>query len=75
LPKTGIFDIGERQWDISPRHFIPEGKTFPDRPLIVGVPAKLVRQLTDDDVQGLRRNVEACVRRGVTCHAQLQQID
>jgi carbonic anhydrase/acetyltransferase-like protein (isoleucine patch superfamily) len=54
---------------------VPEGKIFPDRSLIVGVPAKLVRQLTDQDVQGLQRNVEAYVRRGVTYRAQLQQID
>jgi len=33
---------------------IPEGRTIPDRSLVLGVPAKVVRALTDDEVRGLR---------------------
>ncbi len=43
---------------------ITEGKQFPDRSLIVGAPAKLLRTLTDDEIAGLRVNIEAYVRRG-----------
>jgi carbonic anhydrase/acetyltransferase-like protein (isoleucine patch superfamily) len=33
---------------------VTEGKVFPDRSLILGAPAKVVRELTDDDVARLR---------------------
>jgi carbonic anhydrase/acetyltransferase-like protein (isoleucine patch superfamily) len=33
---------------------IPEGKQIPDRSLVLGVPGKVVRTLTDDEVRGLR---------------------
>jgi carbonic anhydrase/acetyltransferase-like protein (isoleucine patch superfamily) len=32
---------------------IPEGKEYPSRSLLVGAPARLVRKLTDDDVERL----------------------
>jgi carbonic anhydrase/acetyltransferase-like protein (isoleucine patch superfamily) len=32
---------------------VTEGKTFPDRSLILGAPAKLVRPLTDNEIAGL----------------------
>ena len=35
---------------------VTEGKEFPDRSLILGTPAKVVRQLTDDEVQGVLRS-------------------
>jgi len=35
---------------------VPEGANIPARSLVVGVPAKVVRELTDDEVEGLRRN-------------------
>lgn len=34
---------------------LPEGKLIPDNSLVVGSPGKVVRQLTDADVAGLRR--------------------
>src|SRR5690606_30318652 len=42
---------------------VTEGKVFPDRSLILGAPAKVVRTLTDEDVAGLRRNAHAYVER------------
>lgn len=35
---------------------VTEGKQFPPKSLIVGAPAKVVRELTDDEVAGLRRS-------------------
>jgi carbonic anhydrase/acetyltransferase-like protein (isoleucine patch superfamily) len=35
---------------------IPEGKTFPDRCLIVGSPGKVVRELTDEEVARLQKS-------------------
>lgn len=40
---------------------IPEGKMFPDRSLILGVPGKLVRQLTDDEIKGIHANADEYV--------------
>jgi carbonic anhydrase/acetyltransferase-like protein (isoleucine patch superfamily) len=42
---------------------VTEGKVFPDRSLIVGVPAKLVRRLTDDDVAAMHANTDTYVQR------------
>jgi len=42
---------------------VTEGKVFPDRSLILGAPAKVVRTLTDEDVQNLRRNAQNYVNR------------
>lgn len=35
---------------------VPEGASIPPRSLVVGVPAKVVRQLSDDEVERLHRN-------------------
>ena len=53
---------------------VTEGKTFPDRSLIVGAPAKLVRELDDAAIAGLRGNVAAYVARGDHYRAKLKRI-
>lgn len=40
-----------------------EGKVFPERSLILGAPAKVVRTLTDEDVANLKRNARVYVER------------
>lgn len=40
---------------------IPAGKTFPDGVLIVGAPAKVVRELRPEEVENLKRNAGAYV--------------
>lgn len=35
---------------------VPEGKEIPDGSLVVGVPGKVVRTLTEEQIQGLQRN-------------------
>jgi len=42
---------------------IPERKTFPARSLIMGAPAKVARELNDDDVAMLRNASETYVKR------------
>jgi carbonic anhydrase/acetyltransferase-like protein (isoleucine patch superfamily) len=44
--------IGERSL-VAAGALVPQGKTFPPRSLLVGSPAKLVRELTDDDIANL----------------------
>ncbi|SOZ37790.1 gamma carbonic anhydrase family protein [Cupriavidus neocaledonicus] len=42
---------------------VTEGKQFPPRSLILGAPAKAVRELTDDEVKNLRANAQDYARR------------
>ena len=42
---------------------VPEGKVFPDRRLIVGAPAEVVRELTDEDVEKMHRAAPGYVQR------------
>jgi carbonic anhydrase/acetyltransferase-like protein (isoleucine patch superfamily) len=53
---------------------ITEGKTFPDRSLIVGAPARVVRQLNDEDVATLRFNAESYVTRREIYKSKLKRI-
>lgn len=41
---------------------VPEGKVFPECSLIMGVPGKVVRHLTDDEVANLPASAERYVR-------------
>ncbi|CAG2127905.1 gamma carbonic anhydrase family protein [Cupriavidus plantarum] len=54
---------------------VTEGKVFPDRSLIIGTPAKVVRQLTDEDVANLYRNAETYAQRQATYKVALKRID
>ena len=54
---------------------VTEGKVFPDRSLIVGVPARVHRQLTEDDLAGMRVNVDVYVQRGKLFKTTLTRID
>ena len=51
-----------------------EGKSFPDRSLIVGAPARLHRALTDDDIASLRRAADVYVERGRAFKAGLERV-
>ena len=53
---------------------VGEGKAFPDRSLIVGAPARLLRTMSDEDVAALRWNVDAYVARGADYRARLRRI-
>ena len=53
---------------------VTEGKVFPDRTLILGAPAKVVRELTDKDVKFLRENAGYYVERQVMYKAKLKRI-
>lgn len=50
---------------------VTEGKVFPDRSLILGTPAKVVRTLSDDDVANLRRNAQSYIDRRAQFKAEL----
>jgi carbonic anhydrase/acetyltransferase-like protein (isoleucine patch superfamily) len=53
---------------------VTEGKEFPDNSLILGVPAKVVRTLTEEDIAGMHRNTGAYVERAQYFKNQLNRI-
>lgn len=53
---------------------VTEGKEFPDGSLILGSPAKAVRTLTQQDLQGLQAGAASYVARGRLFKAQLKKI-
>lgn len=53
---------------------VTENKTFPDRSLILGAPARAVRQLTDEEVEGLAQIAASYVERRDLFKAQLVRI-
>jgi carbonic anhydrase/acetyltransferase-like protein (isoleucine patch superfamily) len=53
---------------------VTEGKVFPDRTLILGAPAKVVRELSDKDVAFLRGNSDNYVERQILYKAKLKRI-
>ena len=54
---------------------VTEGKTFPERSLIVGSPARVVRELDDATVAGLRATAERYVANGRRFAARMKRLD
>ena len=54
---------------------VTEGKQFPDRVLLLGAPAKVVRELGDDDAARLDAIAENYARRGERYRSELVRID
>ena len=54
---------------------VPEGKIYPDRKLIVGAPAKVIRELSDEDIAKMHRAAPGYVRRQEMYKAKLKRID
>jgi carbonic anhydrase/acetyltransferase-like protein (isoleucine patch superfamily) len=53
---------------------VTEKKSFPDRSLIVGAPAKVVRALSDEEVAGLERAAASYVERAAIFREQLVRV-
>lgn len=53
---------------------VTEGKVFPDRSLILGSPARVVRQLTDEDVENLMKSAQIYVDRRAQFLEKLKEI-
>jgi carbonic anhydrase/acetyltransferase-like protein (isoleucine patch superfamily) len=54
---------------------VTEGKVFPDRSVIMGSPAKVVRTLDDTQVEGLRKNAQTYVDRASVYQTRLTRVD
>lgn len=53
---------------------VPEGAQIPPRSLVAGVPGKVKRELSDDEVAGLHRNAEI-YEAHLETHRSAQQLD
>lgn len=53
---------------------VTEGKVFPERSLILGAPAKVVRTLSDDEVAGLQRNTQVYIDRAQDYKTDLKPV-
>jgi carbonic anhydrase/acetyltransferase-like protein (isoleucine patch superfamily) len=53
---------------------VTERKIFPPRSLIVGSPARFVRELTDAEVQRLRDNVQSYINKAKRYRTDLQPV-
>ncbi|WP_290789404.1 gamma carbonic anhydrase family protein [Halomonas sp.] len=54
---------------------VKENASFPDNSLIVGAPARVVRELSQEAIQGLKKNAAGYVERGRLHASQLKRID
>lgn len=54
---------------------VTEGKEFPDNSLIVGAPARVVRELSEQAIEGLRENARHYVSNGKRHKAKIKRID
>jgi carbonic anhydrase/acetyltransferase-like protein (isoleucine patch superfamily) len=53
---------------------VTEGKSFPDRSVIFGSPAKVVRELNEENALRLRGSAESYVKRGQNYKANLKRV-
>jgi len=53
---------------------VTERKTFPDRSLILGAPAKVARELTEEEVQRLATNAAGYAARGAAYRSELERV-
>lgn len=54
---------------------VKEGAEFPPNSLIVGAPAKVIRELSEEAIEGLKKNAAGYVERGRLHASQLKRLD
>ncbi|NIC40598.1 gamma carbonic anhydrase family protein [Aquabacterium sp. A08] len=59
---------------VGARALVTEGKEFPDGSMILGSPAKVVRQLTPEQIEGLRRSAQHYVDNARRYQAGLKKL-
>jgi carbonic anhydrase/acetyltransferase-like protein (isoleucine patch superfamily) len=64
-----------RQCLIGANTLIPEGKVIPDRSLVVGAPGRIVRQLTDEEVDAIAHGARHYVENGQRYRRELRRLD
>ena len=52
---------------------VTEGKEIPTGSMVLGVPGKVLRELTDEEIEGLRQSAEHYVHNGQRYHQHLRE--
>ena len=60
---------------IGAHSLIPEGKTIPDGSLVMGSPGKVVKQLTEEQIEGLKRGAEHYVQNAARFRRELAPLE
>ncbi|MCD8514859.1 MAG: gamma carbonic anhydrase family protein [Burkholderiaceae bacterium] len=60
---------------VGARSLVTEGKEFPDGSMILGSPAKVVRQLTPEQIEGLRRSAQHYMDNAKRYQAGFKKLD
>ena len=55
------YAVIEQESIVGAGSLVTKGKTFPPRSLIMGSPARFIRELTPEEIQGIRNNVQSYV--------------
>ena len=66
-------EIGE-ECLIGAKALIPEGKKIPPRSLVMGMPGKIVGEVTDSHIERMERGTQVYVERWKSCAAGLQPL-
>ena len=59
---------------VGARALVTEGKDFPEGSMIIGSPAKVVRPLTADEIESLRRSARSYVKNAARFRAGLKKL-
>ncbi len=54
---------------------VTTGMVIPDRSMVLGAPAKIIRSLTDEEIAGMHKGIASYVPRAKKFAAELKQID
>lgn len=54
---------------------VTTGMVVPDRSLVMGAPAKIIRELTDDEIAGMHRGIQSYIPRAQTFKKELRRLD
>lgn len=54
---------------------VTSGSVIPDRSMVLGSPAKVIRQLSDDEIAGMHRGIDSYVTRAQRFSKELKRID
>lgn len=59
---------------VGAKSLVTEGKSYPDGVLIIGAPARVIRELTSAEIEGLKQSSARYVQRAALYRAQLRAV-
>jgi carbonic anhydrase/acetyltransferase-like protein (isoleucine patch superfamily) len=59
---------------VGAKSLVTEGKSYPDGVLIIGAPARVIRELTPAEIEGLKQSAARYVQRAALYREQLRAV-